>query len=92
MFKQSEEHAQKIRQRGLWRTRVITQPLPEAHVLISNEKYINFCSSDYLGQSPRIKRPCNRVFRNLVWDSHLLLSGYSVECKALERHSVVFLF
>jgi 8-amino-7-oxononanoate synthase len=89
MLKQFEKHQQQLCQKGLWRSRVMTRPLPKARILSNNEEYINFCSSDYLGLSthPRIKKAMQLSMEKNHFGSTSspLLSGYSVECEELKK-------
>ncbi len=89
MLKYLEKQEQEIRPKGLWRSRIVTQTLEKAMILSNAQKYINFCSSDYLGLSnhPRIKMAMQSSLQKFGFGSSSspLLSGYSVECKELEK-------
>lgn len=89
MLKQFKRGQQQICEKGLWRSRVITQPLSEARILSNNKEYINFCSSDYLGLSShhKIKKAMQLSMEKSGFGSSSspLLSGYSAECEELKR-------
>lgn len=89
MLKQFQRHQQHIWEKGLWRSRVITQPLSEARILSNDKEHINFFSSDYLGLSshPRIKKAMQLSMEKSGFGSTSspLLSGYSLECEELKK-------
>lgn len=89
MFKESKAHEQKIRQKGLWRTRTAVRSLTEGRIQINKQIYTNFCSSDYLGLSnhPKIKMAMQTSLQQYSFGSSSspLLSGYSIECEKLEK-------
>lgn len=89
MLKQFEEYKRNIRQKGLWRKRSAVELLAEGTILINNKKYINFCSNDYLGlrNHPKIKMAMQLSLQQYGFGSSSspLLTGYSMECKELEK-------
>lgn len=89
MFTYLKKDIQKIHDKGLWRSRLISRPLSHGKIQLNNQEYLNFCSNDYLdlNHHPRIKKVMQSHIQKYGFGSNSspLLAGYSVECEELER-------